>query len=607
MPRARPNAVPDESESYGFEIHVADLPPEFERARAIGGGGFGRVFRADWLVNGTRVDVAVKAHLRSDFNDREHGLSPNFTHELRVCALVPLDSRHLVRTLGIRAPNHRYIVMEYWGNSDTPLDLQRYIDRAAAEPKAKLDVAVQLAAGLCELHRLPVAHGDLKPSNVLLKWLDLEKRFHARIGDLGSARLLNDDAEHELRVAAATAAFKAPELDARVLHTRASDVYSLGLTVFRMFGIKVAQGDPVGPQTARIVAYQVIDGGRAVPEETLDQLSALLAAAVSPEPDDRPSADRLYSALTDLHGQLWGEWHPLPVANEYLGFSRSQREIRQIADAESQRHRLRLAAVASEREDWRIGKRRGTSVASIEKILQGFKHERLMMIKLGCFAEQDSHAATLVRAKLLTDLFLVASTRESLGYQLNTCCWRGKSLDRLREYTRRGPLAMCRFIPVNATSFSEYWPPASCCHQRMASERCAPAAGSFTKFDRKLCAWRRAVVEQAGRFLEVASDLPRGVDSETLLILEAMSGRETVLASRMFSVLQREYQEPLPWSFDRNALSMRAIRPLDLRLGPLLIALTEPLHASRGDECHARTRALGEACGVDLWADRREL
>jgi serine/threonine-protein kinase len=97
------------------------------------------------------------------------------------------------------------------------------------QPRLKPGVAIQVLrdclAGLAALHRTGIVHGDIKPSNVMLK-----RTGHAKIVDIGSAIDLRTSAGRRFW----SPAYAAPEVLAGAPNSPQSDLASLGYVLIEM-------------------------------------------------------------------------------------------------------------------------------------------------------------------------------------------------------------------------------------------------------------------------------------------------------------------------------------------------------------------------------------
>ncbi len=115
-----------------------------------------------------------------------------------------------------------------------PLYLGELLEtRLARRPALGLEegrgIAVKLARGAAALHRAGIIHRDIKPDNVIL-----ENDGGLKLIDFGVVRI----AEFEDRPAKeipGTLAYMAPEMDAGEAGNEASDIYAVGVTLFRAF------------------------------------------------------------------------------------------------------------------------------------------------------------------------------------------------------------------------------------------------------------------------------------------------------------------------------------------------------------------------------------
>ena len=165
----------------------------------------------------------------------------------------------------------------------------------------------QAAAALYQLHRVQVAHQDLKPSNILLFEFD-----HSKLGDLGSASDLSQASPNDQLDCAGDLTYAPPELLYGQIHqdwrTRrlACDMYLLGsLIVYFYTGVSMTHlllsrvgsshhhdtwGGPyneVLPYVQRAFAQVVRELPQNVPIEFADDITRLVGQLCDPDPLQR--------------------------------------------------------------------------------------------------------------------------------------------------------------------------------------------------------------------------------------------------------------------------------------------------------------------------------
>ncbi|MCK1794638.1 protein kinase [Streptomyces sp. XM4193] len=148
------------------------------------------------------------------------------------------------------------------------------------DPRAVRWIGAGVARALKELHSKGIVHRDVKPLNLLLtadgpRVIDFGIS-HA--GDLTSTRLT-----------LGTVAFAAPEQAEGEASTPASDIYSLGITLYYLACGRLPYPDTQEPlQQLNHVRRAATDLG-ALPSE----LRAVIGDCTAPRPADRPTADQL--------------------------------------------------------------------------------------------------------------------------------------------------------------------------------------------------------------------------------------------------------------------------------------------------------------------------
>jgi formylglycine-generating enzyme required for sulfatase activity/predicted Ser/Thr protein kinase len=199
--------------------------------RFLGRGGMGSVYSArDTVLD--RV-VALKV-LDAAEADRDVAYREQLLREAKLAARVEHERIARVYDVGSHE-GHAFVAMEYIPGGT----LRKRIAGRAVSELPVIEIAVQIAEGLAELHASGVVHGDLKPENVLLtaqggvKLLDF---VLARAGAAAPEVGLEAGASSErLSIAAAgTPGYMAPEqcagrsIDARV------DVFALGVILHEL-------------------------------------------------------------------------------------------------------------------------------------------------------------------------------------------------------------------------------------------------------------------------------------------------------------------------------------------------------------------------------------
>jgi serine/threonine protein phosphatase PrpC len=224
----RPGAVDQDAigaEAAGLPIlpvpDAGDRIDGFVLERVLSDGKYTRVFAARDGEGGDRLVLKFpKPALLSESGARGAFLRESFIGRR-------IDSPFVGKTLSLEPGRQSGL---YIGQ---PLYVGRTLHaRIAEEPfeiASGLDIAIRLSKAVAALHRLGVAHRDIKPDNVIL-----ETDGGLKLIDLGVARLprVEEFAEAE---APGTPGYKAPEMFAGAPGDALSDQYALGATLYRIF------------------------------------------------------------------------------------------------------------------------------------------------------------------------------------------------------------------------------------------------------------------------------------------------------------------------------------------------------------------------------------
>ena len=182
----------------------------------LGHGAMSDVFLAEDLELGRRVALKLLGPSADPVR---------FEREARAAAALTHPNVNQLFDYG-KVDGRPYMVLEYLPGGTLEDRLRGGKPLPDDETRA---IAVGLAAGLAHAHERGLVHRDLKPSNVLF---DAEGR--PKIADFGIARMGDAGTLTEAGTVMGTAAYISPEQAAGEPATPASDVYSLGVILFRM-------------------------------------------------------------------------------------------------------------------------------------------------------------------------------------------------------------------------------------------------------------------------------------------------------------------------------------------------------------------------------------
>jgi CRP-like cAMP-binding protein len=195
----------------------------FELVRELGRGGFGVVWEAKDLQ--LRRDVAFKA-----IRHRSPSEAPGqrLLHEAEAAARLSHPNIVTLYDIG-HGEFGPYLVLELLRGES----LARRLGPEPLAPGEALGIATQLAAGLAHAHEHGVVHRDLKPANVFLC-----TSGQVKLLDLGIALAVGSK-----NPGGGTPPYMAPEQRRGAPEDERSDVFALGVLVYRMLAGKLPFGD----------------------------------------------------------------------------------------------------------------------------------------------------------------------------------------------------------------------------------------------------------------------------------------------------------------------------------------------------------------------------
>jgi serine/threonine protein kinase len=240
--------------------------------QALGEGGYGIVYKGVY----NHEAVAIKQLKTASVS--EEALM-EFESEVQVMAR--LRSRYIVQFYGFCLSPKFSIVMEYLPNGSLFSVLRN--PKQSLDWDIRLRMATEIASGLAVLHSKNVLHRDIKSLNVLM-----DESYHAKLTDFGLSKIKNES-KTSTKTVAGTLCWMAPELFAlRPSHTKKSDIYSLGMTLWELAARKI----PYEGANETVIKDAVKGGEREeMPNDCNTKLATLITACWQQDPDKRPDSD----------------------------------------------------------------------------------------------------------------------------------------------------------------------------------------------------------------------------------------------------------------------------------------------------------------------------
>jgi hypothetical protein len=168
-------------------------------------------------------------------------------------------------------------------------------------PEQAADIGAQVAAALAAAHAVGIVHRDIKPDNILLG-----EDGSVKITDFGISRAADDVSVTKTGMIAGTPAYLAPEVALGADPTPASDVFSLGSTLYA-----AVEGEPpFGLSDNTLGLLHKVALGRINPPQRSGPLTDVLVALLAADPQARPTTAQAHDLLTAVGN---GEAAPVPV------------------------------------------------------------------------------------------------------------------------------------------------------------------------------------------------------------------------------------------------------------------------------------------------------
>jgi serine/threonine protein kinase len=260
----------------------------------IGSGAMGVVWRA--VDDRLHRTVAVKQLLlQPGYTDEEtEEARQRSMREGRIAARLQHQNAIVVFDVA-EDEGQPVLVMEYLPSKSLATMLS---EQGPLPPLTVARIGSQVSGALAAAHQAGIVHRDLKPGNVLLG-----DNGVAKITDFGISRAIGDVSVTKSGILAGTPAYLAPEVALGRDPAPASDVFSLGSTLYAAI-----EGEPpFGVDENAISLLHRVARGQIEPPRNAGPMTPVLLMLLQPDPVDRPTMAQARNAL-----QAVVEGRPVP-------------------------------------------------------------------------------------------------------------------------------------------------------------------------------------------------------------------------------------------------------------------------------------------------------
>ena len=308
---------------------------DFQIVGKLGAGGMGVVYKAtDLRLERTVALKFLPAELSVEEKERE-----SLAREAKAASALDHANIGVIHGMEETADGRLFIVMGYYEGET----LASKIRRGRLPLQESLDIACQVARGLCEAHAQHIVHRDIKPSNIIIT-----DRGVAKIVDFGLARVISSASASQSMRTSGTAAYMSPEQAMGKPLDHRTDVWSLGVVLAEM----VTGCRPFGGESLTGMMWEILNKPPSSMDNLPTEVQPIVYRALAKDPSQRyPNCEEMLSDLERVQKELPVEARSerdmdVTASLRSAGFAEAVRNASQPSWAQSG------AAVAQKRFRW---------------------------------------------------------------------------------------------------------------------------------------------------------------------------------------------------------------------------------------------------------------
>jgi serine/threonine protein kinase len=276
----------------------------------IGGGGMGTVWLAKDELLGRQIaikQVLAPATVTPEEADQQRQRA---LREGRIAAR--LSHPHAISVYDVALEQGQpWLVMEYLPSRSLAAVL---VEDGVLEVELVAQIGAQVADALAATHAAGIVHRDVKPANILIGQGGRIEGL-VKITDFGISHASGDVTLTQTGQITGTPAYLSPEVARGHEMTAASDVFSLGATLYACL-----EGQPpFGTEDNALAMLHRVAGGDIVPPRRAGVLTRPLRRLLAADPADRPTMAEVRDELAKLAAGRGGDTTTVLLARTDLG------------------------------------------------------------------------------------------------------------------------------------------------------------------------------------------------------------------------------------------------------------------------------------------------